>query len=125
MTSPAFREKRAKTEEKRFDIWAGEITDLLRADHLERRNGETPMAFARRVDGTGLFSESVTPAGECLSLIRYSRAKPNETDTVLMRDTALLIRGEISKRAKMRYVVRRLLSNKGIKRIIKGKETKT
>ena len=81
------------------------------------------MAFARRVDGTGLFSESVTPAGECLSLIRYSRAKPVETDTGLMRDTALLIRGEISKRAKMIYLVRRLLSNKGIKRIIKATDT--
>ena len=119
MTSPAFREKRAKTEEKRFDIWAEEITNLLQAEKLDRRNGETPMAFAKRVDRTGLFSESVTPAGECLSLIRYSRAKPVETDTGLMRDTALLIRGEISRRAKMIYLVRRLLSNKGIKRIIK------
>ena len=118
MSSPAFREKRAKTEEDRFDIWAGEVTDLLRAERLERRNGETPMAFAKRVDRTGLFSESVSPAGECLSLIRYSRAVPLETDTGLMRDTALLMRGEISKPAKIRYLARRLLSNKGIKRII-------
>ena len=122
MTSPAFREKRAKTEEKRFDLWAGEVTELLRAEHLERRNGETPMAFARRVDRTGLFSESVTPAGECLSLIRYSRAVPLETDTGLMRDTALLLRGEISRPAKIRYLARRLLSNNGIKRIIRRRK---
>ena len=64
------------------------------------------------------ISESVSPAGECLSLIRYSRAVPLETDTGLMRDTALLVRGEISKPAKIRYLARRLLSNKGIKRII-------
>ncbi len=124
MTAPASREKRAKTEEKRFDIWAEEITNLLRAEHLERRNGETPMAFAKRVDGTGLFSESVTPAGECMSLIRYSRAEPVRTDTALMRDTALLLRGEISGGAKMRYLAHRLLSNKGIKRIIRTKGSK-
>ena len=121
MTSPGFREKRAKTEEERFDLWAGEIRNLLRAEHIERKSGETPMAFARRVDGMGIFSESVAPAGECLSLIRYSKAAPLTTDTGLMRDTALLIRGEMSKSGKMRYTVRRLLSNKGIKRIIKGK----
>ena len=81
MTSPSFLEKRAGTESKRYDLWADEITLLLKAEQLERRSGETPMAFARRVDGTGLFSESVTPAGECLSLIRYSRAEALDTYT--------------------------------------------
>ena len=103
MTSPAFLEKRAGTEARRYDIWADEIVLLLKAEQLERRSGETPMAFARRVDGTGLFSESITPAGECLSLIRYSRAEALETDTALMRDTAMLLRGEISRRARLRY----------------------
>ena len=118
--SPVFREKHADTEDKRFDIWADEVAELMRAEHIERRNGETPIAFTKRVDGTGKFSESVTPAGECLSLIRYSRKTPDEQDTGLMKDTAMLVRGEISKGAKMRYLIRRLLSNKGIKRIIKG-----
>ena len=123
MTSPSFREKRAETEEKRFDIWANEITALLRAEHLERRNGETPMTFARRMDETGLFSESLTPAGECLSTIRYSRKIPQEQDTGLMRDTAMLLRTEVSKGAKIRYLARRLLSNNRIKRIIKSRKT--
>ena len=119
MTSPGYREKHADTEEKRFDIWSDEVLMLMRAEHLERRKGETLISFARRVDGTGMFSESVTPAGECLSVIRYSRAVPDERDTALMRDTALLLRGEISRSAKVRYLVRRLLSNIGIKSIIK------
>ena len=124
-TSPVYREKHADTEEKRFDIWAEEVSMLMRAEHLERRNGETPISFARRVDGTGLFSETVAPAGECLSVIRYSRAIPDERDTGLMRDTALLLRGEISRGAKVRYLIRRLLSNIGIKSIIKGWKTHT
>ncbi len=123
MTSPVFRDRHAGTEEERFNIWADEVLVLMRAEHLERRNGETPISFMKRVDGTGVFSESVTPAGECLSVIRYSRTVPGEQDTALMRDTALLMRGEISRGARVRYLIRRLLSNIGIKSIIKHWKT--
>ncbi|MBR6164533.1 MAG: hypothetical protein IKQ45_01240 [Clostridia bacterium] len=109
LTSPVFRERRAKTEEQRFDVWVREVTDLLRSENLVRRNGETPMAFARRVDNAGIFSENLGPAGECLSLIRYSRAVPLQTDTGLMRDTALLVRGELSRQARLKYWFRRIL----------------
>ena len=106
-TSPSFRAKRAGTEEKRFDIWAEETGEMLRAQQLERKNGETLTAFAQRVDHTGPFSESITPAAECLSVIRYSRRRPMESDTGLMRDTALLLRSEMAKKAKARYLFRR------------------
>lgn len=110
MISPAFLEKRAKTEERKFDLWTDEVISLLRAEKLERRNGETVMAFAHRVDKTALFTESVTPAAECLCLIRYSRSHPLESDTGLMRDTAMLLRGEISKGARLRYLIRRFFA---------------
>lgn len=107
LTSPGQREKRAKTESQRFDIWAEEITMLLEADQLGRKTGETPIHYMNRVDHTGLFSESLTPAGECLSRIRYSKSNPVESDTGLMRDTAILIRNEMSKKGQIRYLVRR------------------
>ena len=111
-TSPVFREKRAKTEDRRYDVWAEEITKLLRAEQLERRNGETPMTFARRVDASGRFTESMTPAGECLSVIRYSGRKPIESDTGLMRDTAMLMRGELTGKGKIRYWTGRLFQGR-------------
>ena len=116
VTSPSFREKRAKTEDRRFDIWTDEVTGLLRAEQLERRNGETVMDFARRVDGSCIFSESVSPAAECLSVIRYSTARPIESDTGLMRDTALLLKSELKGKAKAAYLLRRLLPGKKAKR---------
>ena len=119
MTSPSFREKRARTEEKRFDIWEDEIAFLLKAEQLERRNGETLMSFAGRIDKTALFSESIIPAAECVTRMHYSRAVPRETDTGLLRDTALLIRGSLSGKGRIRYMTRRLLSKKRIKRIIR------
>ena len=107
MTSPAFLERRAKTETEKFDIWAQEITDLLHAESLTRNTGETPMAFGRRVDRSGLFSVALGPVGECVSLIRYSRAEAEETDTGLIRDTSVLLRGELSRPAVLRYFIRR------------------
>ena len=111
-TSPAVRERRAKTEDRRFDIWADEVAALLHAEKLMRKNGETPMSFARRVDESCQFSESVTPAAECLSRIRYSKTRPLESDTGLMRDTALLLRSELKGSGKARYISRRLLPRK-------------
>ena len=108
-TSPAYREKRAKTEAERFGIWEAEITKVLRAEQTERRPGETPMCFAGRVDSSGRFSESLSPAAECLSTVRYAGREPEEADTGLMRDTALLLRGEMTKRGRLRYLADRLI----------------
>ena len=110
MTSPGFREKRAGTEEEKYDLWTEEISRLLKAERLTRKTGETPMAFARRTDSTGIFSESLGPAGENLSMIRYGGRTPGEADTGLMRDTATMIRGEISRGARARYWGRRIFT---------------
>ena len=108
LTSPGVRARLARGEEKRLDVWAQEITDLLYAENLSRRKDESPMAFGRRVDMTGRFSVAVGPVGECLSLIRYSRASVQETDTLLLQDSALLLKGEISRPALLRYFLRRI-----------------
>lgn len=106
-TSPSFRASRAKTEPGRFDVWAQEVMDLMHAENLDRQTGESPMAFGRRIDRTGLFSVALGPVGECVSLIRYSRAEVSETDTGLIRDTSILIKGELSRPARLRYLLRR------------------
>ena len=108
MTSPSFRSRRAGTESGRFDVWAQEITDLLRAENLVRGAGETPMAFGRRVDRTGWFTAALGPVGECISLIRYSPAEAGETDTALLRSTSLQLKRELSRPAWMRYLLRRV-----------------
>ncbi len=107
MTSPVFLSRRAKTEDERFNVWTREVTDLLRAENLVRRTGETPMAFGRRIDRNGQFNVSLGPVGECISLIRYSRAEAGETDTGLVRDTSILLKSELSRPARLRYFLRR------------------
>ena len=107
VTSPLFRERRAKTDNARFDVWAQEVTDLLHAEGITRAAGESPMAFGRRIDRSGQFGIALGPVGECVSLIRYSRAVPGDTDTGLVRDTSILLKGELSRPARLRYLLRR------------------
>ena len=107
-TSPAFRARRAKNAKAVFDVWVQELTDLLRAENLVRDRGESPMAFGRRVDRTGRFGVALGPVGECVSLIRYSRAETGETDIGLVRDTSILLRDELSRPARLRYLFRRV-----------------
>ena len=91
MTSPGLRAARAGSEDARLDVWAQET-----------------MAFGRRVDRTGVFSVAIGPVGECLSLIRYSRAEAQATDTSLLQDTSILLRAELSRPARLRYYFRRI-----------------
>ena len=107
-TSPSFRSRRAKNEKEVFDVWVQEITDLLHAENLVRAKGESPMAFGRRVDRNALFSVSLGPVGECVSLMRYSRAEAADTDIGLVRDSSILLKGELSKPARLRYLMRRV-----------------
>ena len=107
-TSPASRARRAKDPETVFNVWTQEITDLLHAENLNRSKGESPMAFGRRVDRNALFSVSLGPVGECVSLIRYSRAEVNEMDISLVRDTSILLKDELSKPARLKYLFRRI-----------------
>lgn len=107
-TSPSFRARRAKSSKAVFDVWTQEITDLLHAENLVRTRSESPMAFGRRVDRISPFSVALGPVGECISLIRYSRAEVTETDIGLVRDTSILLKPELSRPARMRYLLRRI-----------------
>lgn len=107
-TSPGVRERRAGTEEGRFEVWVQELADLLRADRLVRGPGETPMSFMRRADATFRYSVGLADAGECLSLIRYSKAEPLSTDTALIRDTATLLKADLNRPARLKYLLRRV-----------------
>jgi transglutaminase-like putative cysteine protease len=108
LTSPSFRAKHARNARELFDIWVDELVSLLRADNWIRRKGETPMAFGRRVDASSSYSVSLGPVGECVSLISYSKAVPTDLDIGLVRDTSILLKGELGRPARLRYLFRRL-----------------
>lgn len=107
-TSPAFREKRTEPEEKRAEIWIQEITDVFAAENLIRKKGESPIAFTRRIDRIGPFSTTVEPVGKSISMLRYSTYQPGQEDTGFIRDTAILLKSELSRPGRVRYWMRRI-----------------
>ena len=108
VTSPAFREKRTEAEEKRAEIWIQEITDVFAAENLTRKKGESPIAFTRRIDRNGPFSTTVEPVGKSISMLRYSTYQPGPEDTGFIRDTAILLKSELSRPGHVRYWIRRI-----------------
>ena len=112
LTDPVVRERRVGTEAQRFDIWSEEIAELLYAENLTRRSGETPMAFGRRIDRASHFNVSLNPVGECISWIRYSPNEAGEAETGVLRDTAVLLKSDLSRPARLRYYMRRIFIKK-------------
>lgn len=108
ITSPSFRERFAQAEERKTHIWIQEISDLLSADNMRRKTGETPLGFAERADKTGVYSTQIRPVGEIVSLMAYSRIQADPGTTALVRDTAVMLKSEISKPARLRYWIRRI-----------------
>ena len=102
-TAPSVRERRFTDPEKRLSVWMDEIRLMLRACRLERQKGETPNAFARRVDNSGLFSADMKPVGEILSASRYSTEAPREEDLALVRSSAAVLRHELTPPCRLRY----------------------
>jgi hypothetical protein len=113
LTSPGFREKRAKSEQERAFGWIQEIERLLAADRLTRKKGETPLSFSERVDRTGLYSTALRPAGELVSLLAYSVNEADAADTALLKDTAVILRSEISRPGRIRYWASRIIFPSG------------
>ena len=107
-TSPAFRARRAATDLLRAGVWAQEIADLLHAERWKRKTGESLLAFTCRIDQSGPFTTSLQPVGECLSLICYARHVPGDAELTLLKDTATLLKGELSFPARLRYLARRI-----------------
>ena len=107
-TAPTVRARRAASESDRFEIWAQDLFELLRAENRVRARGETLMAFGSRVDASPRFSVSLSPCVECISLIHYSRVQPLESDTALLRETARTLRRELSAPSRLRYFLRRI-----------------
>lgn len=108
LTSPRVKAERSKSEENKANIWIQEISDLLYAENLHRKNGETPIGYADRIDRTGYFTSVLRPVGEIISLLVYSKVVPEHTDTSIIRETAVNLKSEISKPARLRYWICRI-----------------
>ena len=123
LTSPSVKAKFAGSDRKAAGIWIQEITDVMAAEHITRKSGETPLGFSERIDRTGIYSVNMRPVGEIISIMSYSRSGITAESVSTIRDTAVILKSEISKPAKARYWIRRIfLLAKGRKRYYQRNE---
>ena len=111
LTSPEYKEKHAREESVRFEIWLQETTDRLSAGKWVRKSGETPMSWTRRLDQEGILPVRLAPLGECVSLLRYRSVAPVPEDTALARQTALDLRKGLPVSVRLRYGMRRIFGS--------------
>ncbi len=78
---------RTKGEQERIFIYGAAVQRLLLYAKRTPKNGETPIAFARRVDSVHVFPAPITPLWRLLALSNYSRMKPSAEHTQRARDT--------------------------------------
>lgn len=80
---PAHCAGRAKDEMGRWSAWMQAVYDALQVAGLQRESSESPMAFARRVDGLRRFPVQLLPLGECMALVFYGRLAPEPEETAM------------------------------------------
>ena len=115
-TRPEYLARRATYDGTKVDIWAQALVDSLAADGFSRRTGETLLNFFRRVDRSSRYAVSLVPAGECLSLLRYSPADPLPSDVETLREAALAVHAGLKLPARAKALLRRVflpLSRRG------------
>ncbi len=68
--------KRQANERDRILVYASAVRQLLAFGKRAPKNGETPLLFARRIDGVQAFPTPITPLWQSLALSHYSRFEP-------------------------------------------------
>ena len=82
-TQPRRCAQRAKDEMGRWSVWMQAVSDALRTAKLSREPSESPIAYARRIDGLRRFPVELLPLGECMALVFYGRMNPEPEETAM------------------------------------------
>ena len=88
---PARVARRMPTEKEKLFVFGAAVHRLLVYAKRTPRSGETPLAFARRVDGVRVFPTPIAPLWRMLALSNYSRAEITAAQTARARETFTLV----------------------------------
>lgn len=78
---------RKPTEKEKIFVYGAAVQRLLQYARRGPKDGETPLAFARRVDGVRVFPTPIAPLWRMLALSNYSRMEPTAEHTARARET--------------------------------------
>ena len=102
--------KRKQTEKDKAFVYGAAVARLLGYANYKPKAGETPLTFAKRVDGTHDYQKQITPLWRILSLSNYSRLRPGVEQTNKARDTYQAIFKQTKPLRKARFLMDLLIS---------------
>ncbi|MDD3212290.1 MAG: transglutaminase domain-containing protein [Eubacteriales bacterium] len=85
-TSPDRVAARKATEKEKTFVYGAAVQQLLIVGHHKPKPGETPLAYARRIDGVHVFPTPIMPLWRILALSNYSRLEPGVEQTQRARE---------------------------------------
>lgn len=89
--SPERVAKRQATQQAKIFIYGAAVQRLLQYARRAPQRGETPLAFARRVDSVRVFPTPIAPLWRLLALSNYSRMELTQEHVTRARDTYRLV----------------------------------
>jgi len=86
LRSPDRVAARKATERERIFVYGAAVQRLLNYAKRKPKPGETPLAFAKRIDGVHAFPTQIMPLWRIMALSNYSRLEPGQEQTRRARD---------------------------------------
>ncbi len=100
------------TDKERVFVYGSATAKLLGYANYRPKTGETPLAFAKRVDAVHYYQKQISPLWRILSLSNYSRLIPGPDQTRRAKDTYHAILKETKPLRKIRFLLALILSTR-------------
>ena len=112
MRGPDRVAKRKRTDKEKVFVYGAAVARLLDHANYRPKTGETPLAFAKRVDAVHYYQKQITPLWRILSLSNYSRLRPGPEQTKRARETYHAIYKETKPLRKLRFLIALLFTGR-------------
>ena len=86
LRSPDRVATRKATEREKVFVYGAAVQRLLNYAKRKPKPGETPLAYAKRIDGVHAFPTQIMPLWRIMALSNYSRLEPKQEQTRRARD---------------------------------------
>ena len=110
VTDPIRRAEKVKDADGQLMLWYLSLNNMLETCGYFAGTGESPAAFAARLEGAGPWSEAYSDFAQAVCRRRYGGKKPAQEDIRLAQAAYRVLWRSMNRRQKARYLTRRALS---------------
>lgn len=106
-TMPQQLVRKATEPLAQFNVWMQAVHDALAVRHQSRGAAESPIAYGRRLDASGLLPLSMLPLCEALSLVIYGKLVPEPEEIAMAQQAYQALLAGLNPWQRIQLAVRR------------------